>query len=400
MNYCECYQQMKKIFSFELNEMKIPGSDVFIRNYDFVSEGLHEPAFQSIDDSGIISENYSFRYPVVIPGSNRKFGKAILYLHGLNERNWYKHLPGAILLAEKTGSPVCMFPLSYHINRGLPEWTDARKMSGRLDKRRLDNLGLQEASIANLSLSERLTEDPLRFFTSGFQSANDMLKLKRQIAAGHHPLFKAGTKTDIFAYSISCLMLQVLMLGDPESLMPDNRIVFFAGGSLLNKMNGVSRYIMDNIAFSRITRYFHKIINARDKAHAGIRQWFEKNRFGEAFTWMFDSGKHDHQRELFFDHFGSNLMVIALKQDTVIPLQGISSAFGAKFSRSGKLHVLDFSFPYIHENPFPVQDKNNYLLVDHAFRTVYEPVAAFFNERINQPVLRRKEDHKAAAFTR
>ncbi len=38
-----------------------------------------------------------------------------------------------MLLAEKTGNPVILFPLSYHINRGLPEWTDIHRMAGPLE---------------------------------------------------------------------------------------------------------------------------------------------------------------------------------------------------------------------------------------------------------------------------
>ncbi len=84
-------------------------------------------------EKNLIPQNFEFRYPVIIPHPGSTYRKAIFYLHGLNERNWLKHLPGAMLLAEKTGNPVILFPLSYHINRGLPEWTDIHKMSGPLE---------------------------------------------------------------------------------------------------------------------------------------------------------------------------------------------------------------------------------------------------------------------------
>jgi hypothetical protein len=400
MEYYECYQKLKNIFNLSSDVIHIPDSDMIIRNFDFNSEEMDEELWSDeIVEKRLITENFEFRYPVIIPHPESLHNKAIFFLHGLNERNWLKHLPGAMLLAEKTGNPVLLFPLSYHINRGLPEWTDVHRMSGPLEFRRKTYTHLQKASVINLSLSERLTENPLRFFTSGYQSARDLLKLKKQISEGSHPLFQKGTRTDIFAYSISCMMMQVLMLSNPEDFLPDTKIAFFAGGSLFSYMNGVSKYIMDNVAFAGIWRYYRDMMSKASPTVA-IKSWFEKNRFGRAFTWMLGYGQFDKEREKSFQSYHSNLLVMALKNDSVIPLKGINLAFGEKFSLSGRIRVVDFAYPCIHENPFPVLCQKINPEVDQAFRSVFLPVAEFFNNK--KPNLSRSGqiDEKTASFAR
>lgn len=400
MEYIECYHKLKGIFNLSSDFIQIPESNITIRNFDFISEPINEESGppESFEKS-VIAENSKFRYPVFIPNQEARNRKAILYLHGLNERNWLKHLPGAMLLAEKTGNPVILFPLSYHINRGSPEWTNTRKMAEPLELRRNTYSQLREASVLNLQLSERLTERPIRFFTSGYQSARDLIKLKKQIYDGLHPVFEKGTGTDIFAYSISCMMTQVLMLSDPQEFQPDTKIAFFAGGSLFSNMNGVSKYIMDNVAFSRI-RGFYEDITAKSASTPLLKSWFEKNPFGKAFTWMLGYDRFDKEREKTFQSYYSNLLVVALKKDLVIPLNGIIRAFGEKFSRTRGIRIVDFPYAYIHENPFPVLTKKIDHEVDQAFRSVYLPVAAFFNNIKPSLSLNRKIDYKTTSFSR
>jgi hypothetical protein len=398
MKYIDCYNILKGIFNLSDDVIHLPDSNMMIRNFDFISDGMNEESGppESIEKN-LIAENYRFRYPVLIPNREAYPKKAIIYLHGLNERNWLKHLPGAMLLAEKTGNPVILFPLSFHINRGMPEWTDIRKMAQPLELRRQTYSQLQEASVLNLPLSERLTERPIRFFTSGYQSARDLLKLKKQIYEGLHPVFVKGTGADIFAYSISCLMMQVLMLSDPQEFLPDSKIVFFAGGSLFSDMNGISKFIMDNVAFARIWEYYGEIISKSCKSVAQ-KSWFENNRFGRAFTRMLGYGRFDSERVKSFQPYYSNLMVVALKNDQVIPLKGIRRSFGEMFSRSANIHVVDFPYPYIHENPFPVLNRKIDHEVDYAFQSVYLPVAGFFNKIQPTLSLNRKIDQKTTSF--
>ncbi len=42
------------------------------------------------------------------------------------------------------------------------------------------------STFANIALSNRLTEEPMRFFNSGYQTALDIIKLMTQIKEGKH----------------------------------------------------------------------------------------------------------------------------------------------------------------------------------------------------------------------
>ncbi len=42
MEYFECYQKLKDIFNLSDDIIQIPESDMIIRNFDFISEGINE----------------------------------------------------------------------------------------------------------------------------------------------------------------------------------------------------------------------------------------------------------------------------------------------------------------------------------------------------------------------
>ncbi len=376
MKFLEQYQQLKDIFDLNKDEISIPGSTLKIRNLEFTSH-IHLPsslAGQSTDSH--ISENMKFRYPVMLPGDQKQSGKAIILLHGLNERTWHKHLTGARFLVEKTGVPVIMFPLSFHINRGLPEWNDLRKMSGPLADRRQRYPGIKEASPVNVALSERLTEIPERFFISGLQSALELVSLIDDIRDGKHPFFEKNTKTDLFAYSISCMLLQSLMISNPGTLR-NSRIVLFAGGSLFGYMQGISKFIMDSVAFETIRPYYMQMIARKNTFLNELRPWIMEHKFGDAFRSLIIPGESLNKRKEALKNFGKRLMVIALRDDRIMPLEGIRQAVGEQFSKSENFKILHFPYQYTHENPFPVLYRGIDNLVESAFQSVFEPTMEF-----------------------
>jgi len=377
MSFFEQYHQLKDLFDLSREEISIPGSKTGIRVFCFKSANdLQQESPDRFDDNAI-KENTSFRYPVFVPADNAHGNKAILYLHGLNERNWNKHLACAKFLAEKTNKPVIMFPLSFHINRGLPEWTDARKMVQHLEIRKYRYPQVQDATLANIALSDRLTESPQRFFLSGLQSANDIMSLMRDIRDGRHPLFSTGTQTDIFAYSISCMMLQAMMISNPGNILGNSKIVFFAGGSLFSTMNGISRYIMDSVAFQSVRNYYMNINGRKPKNVTTSDSWLVKHKFGMAFRALLTPEKFIKKRENAFRSFAGKLMIVAMRDDKVIPLEGIRSAMGEMVHRSGMFRIVHFPYAYMHENPFPVLNTGLKDQVEKAFLSVYAPVAQF-----------------------
>jgi hypothetical protein len=383
MNYTEQYQQLKDLYNTDTDEILIPESTVRILNFLFQSRPEMPSFLTKYDEDRAISENYRFRYPVFMPVGQSVSRSVICYLHGLNERNWHKHLAGAKRLSEKTGKAVLMFPLSFHINRGLPDWSDSRKMAGLLEVRKQKYPWVREASILNLALSERLTQYPQRFFSSGMQSALDLMTLLRQIRKGEHPLFEAGTGIDIFAYSISCMLLQTLMISDENDVLRDCRIVFFAGGSLFSHLQGVSRFIMDSVAFNAIQKFYTRLtrISTGLSGDRELQYFLKEHNLGRAFRSVLSPEMERREREKRFSGYGPDLMVIALRDDRIIPLEGIKLAMGERFCRSGQLCMAHFPYPYTHENPFPVLYRKIEKQVEQSFRSVYDRAVQFFTEK-------------------
>ena len=88
-----------------------------------------------LHDAGI-AENRRFTYQVFVPVERRDERKAILLLHGLNERNWDKYHHWAEYLALNTGKPVILFPIAFHMNRGPSAWLNPRSMNRVAETRR------------------------------------------------------------------------------------------------------------------------------------------------------------------------------------------------------------------------------------------------------------------------
>ena len=163
MEYTKTFNDLKSLFSSDKKEIIITGSDMRIYNIRFRSD-VSLNGFSKKGDE-LIPENQSFSYPVFAPGITES-KKVILLLHGLNERSWIKYLAWAYYLALNTESYVILFPISFHINRSPQAWKDPRAMIPFM-KSRNSSLGeISMSSFANIALSNRLTEDPLRFFNS------------------------------------------------------------------------------------------------------------------------------------------------------------------------------------------------------------------------------------------
>jgi hypothetical protein len=377
MKYIEQYLQWKEAYQPDLEEIRIPGSRIIITNMVYQSRPSLGPLTGGFTGDDHIHQNVLFRYPVLLPEGRKKYDRVIVFLHGLNERTWNKHFAGAAYLAEKTGKAVIMFPLSYHINRGLPEWTDARRLAGQLALRKQQHPLVREASIANFALSDRLTSFPERFLISGVQSGADIIRLFSDIQNGLHPLFAPRTKTDVFAYSISCLLMQTIMTINPGNLLERSKIVFFAGGSLFSHMHGISRYIMDSVAFETIRKYYLGISGTLAAIPEEMRAWLSDSAYGKAFRSIIAPEVRKNERERNLAPYKDRLMVIALRDDKVIPVEGIREATGDKFFRNKNFRIVHFPYAYSHENPFPVLNRKMDDQVEQAFHSVYNPALHF-----------------------
>ncbi len=384
MAYTQKYQELKSLFQQGADKTDFHGSDISCFWADFDSQNIsvlagerdqkihtHSVLNHLPDES--ISENYRFRYPVFKPADTRKQSQAILLLHGLNERNWNKYLVWAHYLAVKTGRPVILFPIAFHMNRSPEAWSNPRVMSPVLLERR-KRLGADPMStFANVALSERLCEDPLRFFTSGQQSAADIVQLAGQLNRGEHPLFEKGTTIDIFAYSIGAFLSQILFLGNPSGLFTNARLFLFCGGAFFEEMDGVSRLIMDQQAFGRLRHYYINELGAEMDHSALLSASMNQTETGRSFLAMLAAGTLKSFRESVFEKLHKQVHAVALLKDRVIPAGGIVNAL----NRFIQVDVLDFPYDYSHENPFPILSAEKATLVDRGFENVFSKAAAF-----------------------
>ena len=364
--------------------MEFPGSDISCDWINFKSENISVLAeerdhnfhglniLNAIPDD-MIQENISFSYPVFKSPNPSKNRQAIILLHGLNERSWNKYMIWAHYLTLHTGRPVILFPIAYHMNRSPEAWGNPRVMSSILSDRELRLGEIPMSSFANVALSERLREDPLRFFTSGQQSAADLVQLTKQLSSGVHPLFEKDTRVDMFAYSIGAFLAQILLLGNPGGLYSDSRLFLFCGGAFFDQMNGVSKLIMDKQAFDRLRQFYIKELSSEMDHYELLKNSMNKTEMGQSFLAMLSVDNLKSFREDVFQKMKNRIQAVALLKDKVIPATGILEALDEFVN----VEVLDFPYAYSHENPFPLMSGTNSLFVDNSFNTIFSKATAF-----------------------
>ena len=375
IEYTGNYHLLRSVFDPGLKEISIPGSEVRIVNLDF-SSGFGKEGFSNENDIAI-NENMRFSYPVFIP-AGKNSTKVILLLHGLNERSWLKYLVWAYWLSHETNSYVILFPISFHINRSPRSWIDPRSMMQYLKERKDSHNDIRMSSYANVALSNRLTSQPMRFFSSGYQTSSDIMTLLTQIRSGAHEVIPGGSTVNIFAYSIGAFLAQILMLGNPENLFTDSRLFMLCGGSVFSYMQGTSKLIMDSLAYDRIYGYYLNDFEEEIKKESPLFDYLRSSQLGTAFRSMIDLERLKTFRENFLGKMKDQIRSIALLKDSVIPAAGIVKTMSVfKRGTKSQVEVWDFPFPYSHENPFPVYDNSLKYEVDSSFKRMIREASLF-----------------------
>ena len=373
MEYTKTFNELKSLFTTEKKNISIQGSDIKIHNIGFHSD---PPAIEfSNKTDSLITENHSFSYPVFSP-RNIKSDKVILLLHGLNERSWVKYLVWAYYLALNTDSWVILFPISFHINRSPSSWKDPRAMINFMKDRKSSIGEIDMSSFANIALSNRLTEDPMRFFKSGFQTVSDIEKLLSAVRDGEHEIIPRTNRFNIFAYSIGAFLAEIILMGNPGNLFPESKLFIFCGGSVFSNMQGSSRLIMDRLAFDRVYNYY---LNDFEKTLTGkspLVEFLHSNKIGLAFRSMIDHGRLKLFRENILKNLKEQIHSISLLKDTVIPCKGIISTLG-NVNKKSIIDVWDFTYSYTHENPFPILEFPLSKNVDYWFEKVFAEATMF-----------------------
>ncbi|NDV46615.1 hypothetical protein D0T49_06100 [Paludibacter sp. 221] len=368
MDYSERHNFLESQFSLG-QDCYIKDSDVNIRFFHFNS--TFRPLLLNSDDE-LIKENTSFVYPVFYPANETKMKQAIVLLHGLNERKWNKYLTWAEYLCKKTEKAVILFPIAFHMNRSPNSWSNPHEMNYLLNLRKQKNGNDRFLTVANVALSERICEHPLRFYASGKQSLIDLEELFGTIKKGEHPLFGEGTRIDIFAYSIGAFLSQVALMADKNNLFSDSKLFMFCGGSIFSSMFGKSRSIIDSLAFDSLINYY------LSEFPAIMKSVKIQDETINSFYSMIAPEWNKTEREDFFRKSQNRIRGISLAKDTVIPYDGVLKAMGEENARS-QVEITDFDYDYSHEMPFPLTGKTENRLINHSFEYIFSQAAQFLS---------------------
>lgn len=381
MSYTYFHHKLAGLFPSAGEEIQIPESNMRIRNIRFESHYPRQKHLLKPGDSSFcfedskIEENWSFDYPVFVP-DDKKNNQAIILLHGLNERDWTKYLPWAYFLAEKTKRTVILFPLAFHINRGKKEWSDPRSMLNLVKSRKSIHQDIIQLSFANVALSNRLTEDPMRFYRAGLQSASDLLQLLDQIKKGNHPLLLKNTQVNFLGYSIGAFLTQILFMANPDNMLANSKAVLFCGGASFNKMSGTSKLIMDNLAYKKLIHFYPNQFESHSNQNSNHYRTKRLEPIIQSFKAMIPLPSFRQIKETAMAGLSKKITAIGLLKDKVIPIHDIRETI--KDSR-GKtfftFHWADFPYDYSHENPFPVFKTNQKYAVDKSFDRIFSAIS-------------------------
>jgi hypothetical protein len=389
MDYIDNQILLKGLFTLDADEIQLPGQGGRIVNCRFRSpvqpDGDPATADPAAHPEAALlvrhcEANSNFTYPVFMPAGSSRTDGAIILLHGLNERQWTKYLYWARNLCEHTGKAVILFPIAFHINRSPEYWSDPRLMSEVSHRRTAVADADDQATPFNAALSTRLEMHPEWFCTSGLHSCYDIISLSTDIRDGRHPLFASGTVVDFFAYSVGAFLLEVLLLANPDGLFAKSKSFLFLGGSTFEQMRGISRYIMDRKAFDRLDQAFLRQDPAvvRNKIHLPRLSSF--NQLWTSFLSVLRLDLMVREREESFRSMSNRISAVGLSRDQVIPGGSILATLRGNRRLSGiPVRIMDFPYPYIHENPFPVNQPAIRPAVDKAFRDVFSQAALFLS---------------------
>lgn len=374
MNILERTQKLSSIFSLE-NSTKIDDKLIEIIPFDFTQKKGNKEIVQlqytntptdfcnCLDNN--IKENIKFKYKVFNPKGRVNSKKAILLLHGLNERSWDKYLTWAEDLSTNLGEPVILFPIAFHMNRTPKSWFNPRQIMPWASKRKSESSKPQYSSFLNLALSSRLSTNPERLYISGRETIYNICQLLAEIKQGKHLLFNPDCKIDIFSYSIGSFLAEILLIANPYNLVSNSKLFVFCGGSIFEKMDGVAKDIMDQEAFTTVKYFYLNKFNS-----------YKPGKIENAFKCMLSINKHKIIRENFYTNASNRIKIIGLKQDTIMPIIGAKDAVG-KANESLIVEELDFPFKYSHQIPFPTNNEINPQLVYEQFRIIFNKAEDF-----------------------
>ena len=376
------YSKLVTLFSggVSFSEDEIPfGDTLVVRNFSF-----HSPARQRVGsaqsliaDSAAgsettdeeVQENNDFRYHIMMPARMEKARNVVIMLHGLNERYWTKYLPWAASVAETTGHAVVLFPLAFHMNRAPAQWADPQRMAHLSRERKRVMPALTSSSFVNAAISARLCEQPERFVLSGLESYYDLIKLVEIIKSGQHPAVDKDATIDFFTYSIGTLLGDLLMMANMSGYFSASRHVSFCGGPVVSGLHPESKFILDSEAVGKL----RECLLSKERLEVLLS---DNTEFEKAFRCMLDYGIGSSEREERLRDIGARRYVIALADDHVVMVNEIRNTFGEKEKNGIHVEVMQYTYKYRHEEPFPVLQKM-FSNIDRQYQRTFDRIGKF-----------------------
>jgi hypothetical protein len=402
-NYTQAFHFLGKIVNYDMPEI-ILDEEICLKNFDFCShygnilpggtdnkETDVEPVggIDTLSEPDLIQkmlhknyseiiENLTLRYHLMMHRKEKKAHGMILMLHGFNEKTWNKYLPWAKFLCEKTGKAVLMFPIAFHMNRAPATWSDMRAMFQICQQRKKRHSNIICSSLSNVAISTRLHNSPQRFIWSGLQTYYDIIELISNIKAGNHPSIDRDAVIDIFSYSIGSLLAEILMMTNHEDFFAQSHFASFCGGAVFNRLSPVSKFILDSEADVSLFSYLVEHIESHIKYNKILGEYLSNHHLeGINFRAMLDYRVFTAYREGIFRNIANRVYAVTLAQDKVVLSYEVANTLqGSSRDIPIKINNLDFSYPYTHENPFPILQKYENE-INETFEKTFEKIADF-----------------------
>jgi len=405
MDYFDLFDLLKTKVNYEADQTFLTDK-VILRNYSFTSENgsiLPGEKFYQCSSHGftatasgtfvsplglsgsildihdsMIMENKRFKYHILSPANDAVAREFVMVIHGFNEKSWTKYLPWAYSLVEKTGKAVVLFPMAFHMNRAPSVWSEKRAMHGLSETRQAGFPDIVASTFSNVAISTRLHQKPQRFFWSGLQTYYDVIQFLEGIKAGNHPFITSDAGFDLFAYSIGGLLAEILMMTNHRKYFSRSKLCLFCGGIVFNRYSPVTRFILDSEANVALYSYIIEHLENHLKRDEWLRHFLTENHpEGVSFRAMLNYNLLRGERESMLREISGRVFALALERDIVAPpYEVVNTLKGINRDIPIDVEVMDFSYPYSHENPFPLV-KEHRDAVSSEFNRVFERIARF-----------------------
>ncbi|NWJ50287.1 MAG: hypothetical protein HXX14_05435 [Bacteroidetes bacterium] len=405
MTYYNLFSHLKEVYNYDAPLIEVDDM-VEIRNFDFHSPNfkilsgeaayncpIHNELFPcdhatssllnfgntllDVADSKV-AENSQFRYSIFTPKGTLKTNKVIMMFHGFNEKHWHKYLTWAYRLCNLTGKTVILFPIAFHMNRAPQDWSDKRKMYSISENRKSHFPDIIDSSLSNVAISTRLQIRPQRFVWSGLQTYHDVIDFITTIRQGGHPLISETATFDIFAYSIGSLLSQILMMANSNQIFDKSRLFIFCGGATFNRYSAVTKFILDSVSNVELYSFLIEHLERHMEQDKRLGHFLgEQHIEGKCFKSMLNYKQLKNFRESRFNDISDRISAIGLEQDTVIPPYEMCNTLkGSSLKIPINVESLDFEYAYKHEDPFPVNQKLDEVVMKN-YISVFDKVAEF-----------------------